>query len=383
MKIALVCPYDWSVAGGVGMHVEQLARQFRRLGHEATVFAPASRPEAAQPGVVTIGRPWPIPVAGTVARVAVNWPSRRVARALSQGAFDVVHLHEPLMPTLPYAFLRHSTVPVVGTFHAAREEGTRLYGWSRPLTRRWVDRLDGRIAVSPAALHLVERYFPGDYEIIPNGIDYPYWWRTREPLPELADGLRNILFVGRPEKRKGLDYLLRAFHVLRRSRDDVRLVVVGAGDFGAYERAANGDPTIVFRANVPYEELPRYHASADVMCCPNTGGESQGYVLMEALAAGVPVVASDIQGFASVVTHGVDGRLSPPRDPDALAKSLADVLDDPEGAAVLAARGRERASEYSWTRVAGRVLACYERVIQTRSGKIAEPQQPEQESVAR
>lgn len=366
MKIALVCPYDWCVEGGVKTHVRQLTHYFREWGHEVIIYAPASDPDSAGDEVTVMGYPRVVHASGTTARITFTWRDQEVRDELGKQQFDIVHLHEPLVPLLPYHFLRHSTSTNVGTFHAAREGGSRIYGYTRPLTRRWFRKLDGKIAVSAAAAGLVSRYFAGYYNIIPNGIDYGYWSQPREPLPEFKDGKKNILFVGRPEKRKGLKYLLRAYILLRERRDDVRLIVVGAGNFSRYEQLMRSYEDVVFRANVPYEDLPRYHYSADVMCCPNTGGESQGYVLMEALAAGVPTVASNIEGFAGVVTDGIDAVLVPPKQEQPLADALDSLLDDPEWAQALGTRGQKRAEDYSWDKVARRVLSYYERVLQSR-----------------
>ncbi|MEJ5222798.1 MAG: glycosyltransferase family 4 protein, partial [Tepidiforma sp.] len=208
MKIALVSPYDWCVEGGVKTHIRHLAASFRAWGHEVVIFAPASEPGRVRDEVHVMGRPFSMRVSGSVARITFAWKSPEVKRVLQEHRFDVVHLHEPLMPLLPYHFLRYSKAVNVGTFHAAKEGGNRFYGYTTPLTRRWFRKIEGKIAVSPAAVKLVSRYFPGYFNIIPNGIDYEHFAGPAEPFPEFMDGKKNILFVGRPEKRKGLTYLL-------------------------------------------------------------------------------------------------------------------------------------------------------------------------------
>jgi phosphatidylinositol alpha-mannosyltransferase len=298
-----------------------------------------------------------------VARISFTWSSPAVKAVLAEGNFDIVHLHEPLMPLLPYHFLRYSSSANVGTFHAAREGGSKIYDYTRPLTKRWFRKLDGKIAVSPAAASLVSRYFAGYFNIIPNGIDYAHFAGPHEPLAEFADGRTNILFVGRPEKRKGLKYLLRAFIRLKQQDPNVRLIVVGAGDFTRYERIMAPIGDVVFRSYVPYDELPRYHRSASIFCAPNTGNESQGVVLLEAMAAGVPVVASNIEGFAGVITDEVDGLLVRPKDGDALAAALLQLIRDPVQRSALAARGQATAEYYSWDNIARRVLSYYERLL--------------------
>ena len=363
MRIALVSPYDWCIDGGVKSHITHLAAHFRDWGHEVEIFAPASDPETVAGECTVMGRPRSVRVSGSVARITFAWKSPEVKEVLARGNFDVVHLHEPLMPLLPYHFLRYSTSATVGTFHAAKDGGNRFYGYTTRITRRWFRKLDGKIAVSPAAASLVSRYFAGYFNIIPNGIDYAHFAQDRDSLPEFTDGRQNILFVGRPEKRKGLKYLLRAYIRIKELEPNTRLIVVGAGDFTRYERIMAPIGDVIFRAYVPYDELPRYHRSAQVFCAPNTGNESQGYVLLEAMAAGVPVVASNIEGFAGVITHELDGILVPPKDSDALAVAVVKLLRNPIQRRELADRGQLQAVHYSWDNIARRVMSYYERLL--------------------
>jgi len=369
MKIALVSPYDWTVTGGVNNHINHLAERFVALGHEPHIIAAGSRP--VPPGVcpiTTIGRPIPLRVSGSVARITLSLRTAgRVKRVLEETDFDIVHVHEPFMPQLPIQFLRYSTTVNVGTWHAARESNW-AYAYGRRLIKRWARKLDGKIAVSAAAVQHIEKYFPGYYNIIPNGVDVEHFEREVAPLPEFSDGKRNVLFVGRPEKRKGLKYLIRAFVGVQRAVPDSRLIVVGAGKFDRYEQAVRNARLrdVVFRSHVPFEDLPRYHHTAHVFCAPNTGFESQGLVLLEAMAAGLAIVASNIDGFAGVVTHGVEGFLVTPEDAQGLADALVELLRDPKRCAEMAARGRERAQYFSWDRVSQQVLSYYERLIYER-----------------
>jgi phosphatidylinositol alpha-mannosyltransferase len=366
LRIALVSPYDWCVEGGVKSHIAHLARFFRQWGHEVTIFAPASEPDGVKDDVVVMGKPRSLRVSGSVARITFAWKSPEVKAALAEGNFDVVHLHEPLMPLLPYHFLRYSSSATVGTFHAAKEGGNRFYGYTTRLTRRWFRKLDGKIAVSPAAVSLVSRYFAGYFNIIPNGIEYEHFAREQPPMEEFMDGRFNILFVGRPEKRKGLKYLLRGYLRIRQQEPNCRLIVVGAGDFSRYENLMKSFPDVVFRPYVSYDDLPRYHKSATVVCCPNTGNESQGYVLLEAMAAGVAVVASNIEGFAGVITDEIEGVLVPPKDEDALAAAVLRLIRNPALRKQIAAAGQARAAHYSWDMVARRVMSYYERLLYER-----------------
>src|SRR6266567_807207 len=205
MKIALVSPYDLSVPGGVNSHILPLANQFRCAGHDVRVIGPASDLASLPPapGVIVVGHPFPVPASGSIARIALSLRlAGQVKSVLQAEQFDVVHVHEPLMPLLPIQFLRFSEAVNVGTFHAAREGGNRLYSYSRRLLRRWYRKLDGKIAVSPAAAALVSRYFRGYYNIIPNSVDVDQFSRPVDPVPQFMDGKRNILFLGRFEKRK-------------------------------------------------------------------------------------------------------------------------------------------------------------------------------------
>ena len=369
MKIALVSPYDWTVPGGVNSHCAHLREEFVERGHEVRIVAPASK-TVRDPDVITIGkRPVSVPASGSLARISLSLTlAPAVRRCLAEERFDVVHVHEPFMPVLPIHFLRYSTAVNVGTFHASREKKQFFYTWGRRHLRRWARRLDGKIAVSQAAARFVEEYFPGYYNIIPNGVDVEHFAAAREPLPQFQDGKLNILFVGRPEKRKGLDYLLKAFERVKAARPDTRLIVVGAGRFGRYERMARDRrlEDVVFASHVPFDELPRYHHSAHVFCAPATGFESQGIVLLEAMAAGLPIVASNIEGYATVLTHGVEGLLVLPGDAERLAQALLEVLSDADRRAWMAEHGRRRAQEYSWDRVAQQVLSYYERLLHER-----------------
>jgi phosphatidylinositol alpha-mannosyltransferase len=368
MKIALVSPYDWAVSGGVNNHIAHLAEQFVELGHEPHIIAPGVGEVTGEVCPVTIiGRPIPLRVSGSVARITLSLRTAGKVKTVLEEGFDIVHVHEPFMPQLPIQFLRYSTAVNVGTWHAARESNF-FYLYGRRLIKRWQTKLDGKIAVSSAAVEHIEQYFPGYYNVIPNGVDVEHFARDVEPLAEFADGKLNVLFVGRPEKRKGLRYLIRAFVEVQRAIPNTRLIVVGAGRFDRYERAVRGMKLrdVVFRSYVPFDELPRYHHTSHVYCAPNTGFESQGIVLLEAMAAGMPIVASNIDGFAGVLTHGVEGLLVKRQDARALADGLIEVLQNPERARAMAARGRERSVHYSWDRVSQRVLSYYERLIYER-----------------
>ncbi len=373
MKIALVCPYDFAYPGGVVVHVTQLARSFIQRGHTVKIIAPLSGRPPDLPhreDLIALGPSIPLPTGGSTARVSVSfWLAPRIRRLLQQEQFDLIHLHEPLASFLPLSILSCSQAVNVGTFHA--NHGSRHLYWMshRPL-QHWSRKLDGRIAVSEAALTYVNKYFPGEYRTIPNGIDAAYFSNNVRPLPAFQDGKINILFVGRiREKRKGLKFLLGAYSRLKWRYPNIRLLVVGPGQPNEEclrmidERNARD---VHFLGSIPYDELPSYYHAAHIFCAPNLGKESFGIVLLEAMAAAKPVVASDIAGFSSVLRHGAEGMLVPPQDEEALAAALEPLLVDEELRQTLGAQGLRRAQEFDWSRVSAQVLDYYDTLLRNR-----------------
>jgi len=371
VKIALVSPYDFAHPGGVVLHISYLERCFTRMGHEVKVIAPASRaiPDFGD-RFIPIGRPRPIPSSGSIARVTVSiWLAPKIRSVLEREKFDIIHFHEPLMPMLCTSILRLSNTANVGTFHASY--GKPGYNFARPIgkwiLRRWFRKLDGKIAVSRPAVEYARENFPGYYNIIPNGVDVEHFSPDVAPIEEFKDGKLNILFVSRLEKRKGLNYLLQAFRQVKEEIPECRLIVVGPGTRlrRRYERyvARTGLKDVVFTGLVSYDDLPRYYQTADVFCAPAIGSESFGIILLEAMALGKPIVASNIEGYASVISHGVDGLLVPPADKDKLAQALISLLNDEALRQEMGARGRIKALEHSWEHIARRVFAYYVRVL--------------------
>jgi phosphatidylinositol alpha-mannosyltransferase len=367
MRIALVSPYDWAVPGGVNSHIRALAEQFIRAGHQVRIVAPSSRRWSHRCDYLTVIGEHVIglPASGSVSNVCLSFNlGPRVKSFLAREQFDVVHLHEAFMPLLPFQFLRYADTTIAATFHATRDGGSRLYAYSRFLIKPWWGRIRGRIAVSRAALKLIGRYFPDRYRIIPNGIDYPHFASEVPPVPRFMDNKRNILFLGRQEKRKGLPFLLEAYARLKRERPDIRLIVVGpdGGMRAACERYVRRQrlEDVVFTGFVSYEDLPRFYKTADVYCAPNTGHESFGIVLLEAMAAGTPIVASDIGGFREVLEDGVEGLLALPRDADALASAIDRLLCDAVLREQMGHAGTLRAERYAWERVSSQVLTYYQ-----------------------
>ena len=373
MKIAMVSPYDFTWPGGVTAHVAQLARALGRSGHEVQVLAPHSPSRDFQDSdlLVPFGRSVPLPSGGSTARVTLSWWLYPKIRALlKKEQFDIIHLHEPMVPILPLCVLEFSKSVNVGTFHASYSR-QHLYRAFQPIIKRLQKRLHGSIADSPSARRYVNNTFPGEYEIIPNGIDYKHFSANVAPLPQYQDGKLNILFVGRLEKRKGLRYLLEAYSKLKWEMPNTRLIVVGPGnpDKESYRiLSSHGLRDVEFAGRVSYDELPRYYATADIFCSPATGGESFGIVLLEAMSAGKPVVASDIEGFRGIMTDGEQGLLVPKKDTGALANALGRLARDPELRSKLGGQGSRSAEDYRWEVVAGRVEEYYNRCIQAANG---------------
>ncbi len=371
MKIALVSPYDFAYPGGVVHHISALERYFTRMGHEVRIIAPASRAVTnIGDRFIPIGKPRPIPTSGSIARITISLRlASRIKEVLGEENFDIIHLHEPFMPMLCSAVLRFSDTVSVGTFHACRGRPSYNFGWpiTPVLLRRRARKLDGRIAVSRPALDFAREYISGYYEVIPNGIDLEHFSPDVSPIEEFGDGKLNLLFVGRLEKRKGLNYLLKAYKQVHEEVPNSRLIIVGPGTRlrRKYEKQVRRDKLedVVFVGYASYDELPRYYKTADIFCAPATGRESFGIVLLEAMALGKPVVASNIEGYANVVTDGVDGELVPPRDVGALARTLISLMADEPLRREMGVRGRAKAMDYGWGQIAQKVLNYYTRVL--------------------
>lgn len=370
MKIALVCPYDYAIPGGVQDHVRHLGARFTQQGHDVRILAPSSDDEVhANGNVYTVGGVRAVPANGSIARITLSMRlAKRVKHILRAEQFDVVHVHEPLMPMLPITVLRFSDTLNIGTFHAY-SRAHYGYQWGKPLLMRYFKRLDGCIAVSDPAQRFVAQYFPGQYSVIPNGIDAAEFAGPIAPLPEFNDGMLNILFFGRLEQRKGLRFLLRAFPLVKTAFPNARLIVAGEGTTrAAYQQWVDKHEIrdVVFTGRIAASDRARCYASADVFCAPNIGGESFGIVLLEAMAAGKAVVASAIPGFQAVIDDGVDGLLFPAKDSEALASRLCRLLADAEWRLRLSDAGRRKARQYDWSAVADRVLTFYRQVAQNR-----------------
>jgi len=373
LKIGIVSQSYYPRYGGVTEHVHHTALELRRRGHDVTIITSRFRDgEAGSPGVVRVGHNLLVPYNGAFVDFTVGWNlPGAMKRILQRLDFDVLHVHCPTSPSLPLIAIEQSPYPVVGTFHMTAGRSVLMDLFKGYLTRR-MDKMRGRIAVSKTARQSAELYFPGQYEIIPNGVDIERFHAQLEPFEEWRDPARiNLLFVGRLDPRKGLDLLIAAMpEILERTKNRARLLIVGDSYLRPKFEAsvpAVARPHVHFLGHVPSAQLPRWYATGDLFVSPASGQESFGIVLLEAMAAARCVVASDIPGYRSVVVPDVNGVLFPPGDRAALARTIARLVDDPERRLLTAGRGRARALEFAWPRVTERIEAVYRDALTRRS----------------
>ncbi|WP_158889771.1 glycosyltransferase family 4 protein [Amycolatopsis anabasis] len=365
MKIGIVCPYSFDVPGGVQGHVVELAKALLARGHEVSVLAPADEDAELPAFVHPAGKALGIPYNGSVARLQFGPVSyARVRRWLRDNAFDVLHLHEPAAPSLSLLALKIADGPIVATFHTSTPRSRTLSAF-QPVLRPLLEKITARIAVSALARRVQVEHAGGDAVEIPNGVDVDFFARAA-PLDGYPRAGGTVGFVGRfTEPRKGMGVLLDALRRLRPGLPDLRLLVVGSGDPDALRRQAG--PGLADRIDllgqVDDKTKARALSSVDVYCAPNTGGESFGMILTEAMAAGAPVVASGLDSFRRVLDDGRAGVLTPTGDAASLAGVLRELLADPARRAALAAAARERVAIYDWPVVATQVLRVYETAV--------------------
>lgn len=360
MRVGIVCPYSLTLPGGVQGQVLALADELRNQGLDVRVLGPCDGPPP-NAGVTPLGDSLPTAANGSVAPIAPDPAAQlRIIRALRDERFDIVNLHEPLAPGVTQTALLFKSQPLVGTFHAAGESAA--YKWLNPVVR-WLSRkLDYRCAVSVDAEKMAQHAVGGDYEVLFNGVNLrPFAHNTQPKTSEPT-----IFFIGRHEPRKGLAVLLDAMSELPSS---FRLWIAGTGPETDQLRAkVAGDARIEWLGRISEQEKIDRLCRATVFCAPSLGGESFGVVLVEAMAAGTPVVASELAGYTNVARQGVDSVLVPPSDSSALAGAIRNVCTDSSLSQSLQTEGLRRAEDFSMTVLAQRYIEIFEDVLRKSGG---------------
>ncbi len=364
LRIGICAPYDLSRAGGVNSHIRAQARALGRLGHQVVVFGAASR--GVERGEIAVGRCSSMVIGGTDTALGFDpRVARRVAALFRSRPLDVLHVHEPLMPLAPWCATLQSPVPVVGTFHVHREGGHRWYGPFRRLLEPVMRRLSIRIAVSEAARRTVSAHFDYPCEVVPNGIEVARFERDTGRPPDVDDRHQHVLFVGRIEPRKGIDRLIAAMRRVQQRFESARLVVVGDGPGrrAAEDAARRAGVAALFAGRVPDAMLPAYFRAADIVCSPALGDESFGIVLLEAMAARRPVVATRIAGYTELLAGADAAELVKAGSEQELADAIERLLADPGAAAALGGRGAALARKYDWNTLARRLESMYASLV--------------------
>lgn len=373
MRIGLVTQAYYPVLGGVTEHVWHLGSELQRRGHEVTVVTGGAK-QADDRGLRVRRHGWQIPLIINGANVSMTWGwklGRLLQRIEAEERFDIVHIQSPLDPGLPLIASKAMRRPKVGTYHTFRDTvgpADLIPKLFRPVFADAIKKIDRHIAVSPSAAEFIQQYFPAVVAtVIPNGIDTKHFHPAVAPFAQYDDDVFTILYVGRMDPRKGAKYLFATLPILEKElQGQFRVVVVGTGWMSKYYDAhipLHLRKRVEFVGYASPEELPRYYRSADVYCSPATGNESFGIVLLEAMASGTPVVASDIAGYRWVVTPGVEGELVPPRSPKHLADALIVLAKDPTRRSKLGQAGRLTASRYDWSLVTGRIEQVYQELL--------------------
>ena len=377
LRIGICGSYDLGRAGGVNTHIRAQAAALRRLGHDVCVFGASSAP--LPDGEVTLGSCVSLVIGDTQTGFGIDprawWTAKRLLR---EHRFDVIHMHEPLMPLPSWFVLRQARVPIVATFHTYREHGHRWYPAYRWLFDPLMKRVTVRLAVSEAAKRTVAAHFPGDYEVIPNAIDVARFSSSTPHPMSMPAGRRSVLYVGRLEPRKGVSRLVDAMTRVQRDVPCAQLVIVGDGPDRArlesHARELNVDA--FFAGRVSDADLPDFYRAADVVCSPALRDESFGIVLLEAMAAGRPIVATNIAGYAELLDPAGCARLVDPDDATSLAREISTILGEPALARTLGERGAAAARQYDWTVVARRLEEIYYEAIRAGSSRAAVKPRP-------
>ena len=364
MRIGIVCPYSWDIPGGVSAHVADLAETLIRMGHYVSVLAPAEFDELLPDYVVSTGKPRAVKYNGSVARLSFGpIAARKVSKWIESGEFDVLHVHEPLAPSLSVLACWAAKGPIVATWHSSMDKSRMMLTLSK-LAQTAMEKVSARIAVSEAARTTLIKHVDGDAVVIPNGVDVSAF-RNAKPMFGWPGANLSIVFLGRgDEPRKGLSVLVDAYPEIRRNHPNVRLLIAGPGEpantLNSLSREDRASVTVL--GMIAPQDKASVLASGTIYVAPNTGGESFGIVLLEAMATGTPVVASDLEAFSRVLDHGKAGITFENENSADLARVVSDLLANPSKRAELSAQGKSRAAEFDWSVVAQRIVDVYESV---------------------
>lgn len=364
MRIGIVCPYSWDIPGGVSAHVADLAEALIRMGHFVSVLAPAEFDELLPAYVVSTGKPRAVKYNGSVARLSFGpIAARKVSKWIEEGEFDVLHVHEPLAPSLSVLACWAAKGPIVATWHSSMDKSRMMLTLSK-LAQTAMEKVSARIAVSEAARATLIKHIDGDAVVIPNGVDVSSF-RNAKPMFGWPGRNLSIVFLGRgDEPRKGLAVLVEAYPEIRKKFPEIRLLIAGPGEpdntLKSLSREDRASVTVL--GMVAPQDKASVLASGTIYVAPNTGGESFGIVLLEAMAAGTPVVASDLEAFKRVLDNGKAGITFENENPADLAKVILDLLANPNRRAELSEQGRLRAAEFDWSVVAGKIVEVYESI---------------------
>ena len=382
IKIGIVSAYDHSAHGGVRDHVQNLASELRNRDYPVKIIAPCSKNDLIDDSdFIPFDRPVIIPSGGSWARVSVSfWNRRRIQAMLTKENFDILHFHEPFAGSLTVNIIALSNAVNIGTFHTYG--GHKVYSMGLSwVGNPYFKRLHGKIAVSEPARQFISQHYPGDYEIIPNGVNTELY-SSAQTLDKYKDGYINLLWVGRLDKRKGLKYLLEAYGSLKWNYPKLRLIVVGPGepDGDCYRIISERNlQDITFVGSVSDKTKASFYKTADIYCSPATGNESFGIVLIEAMAAGTPIVATNIAGYSSVITNEKNGLLVSPKNSHEIAKSISRIIEDKKLTKKLISAGKKNVEQYRWTTITDQVLKVYKKQLKlnvTKGGKVKTTTRP-------
>ncbi len=382
MKVCIISDLYYPYPGGISEHVHHTALELKRLGHEVKILTTNyskkfdfcdSSTVLQNTTVVRVGKAIPCSINKSIGVIPIGFNlSGKIQGFLNTRTngnitsnFDVIHLHTP-NAYLPLFTIKHSKSLNIATYHSNAPK-LKWHTYAARITRSYIDKVDGAIAVSDTALDAIERFIDFPHTIIPNGIDTERFSPEVEPFSKFKNGGPNILFVGRFEQRKGLKYLLQAFREVRKKMPTARLIIVGSKNRS--QQKTTNQKGIYFEGRVSPENVPRYYASCDIYCSPAIGGESFGIVLLEAMSSGKPVIASNIFGYREVITDGEDGILVEPKNPDALAQKLIEILANKELTTRLGKNGRKTALKYSWEKVTKRIESFYYEIAEKKNIK--------------